>query len=327
VVAVLVILDGASEPVGDGPTSLEAARTPALDALAAAGSLSRLRTVAPGLPAGSETAIPALLGWRPPAPVDRGAVEAAAHEAALAAGERAWRVDVLDYEGGRAGAVATERAAADLRAALAPHHTVHRLAGHRLLVVGSDDRRSLGPGDEENVAHRLRWWPAGVVPPRVLDPGTVVVGARGAATGVARLMGARVVVPAGATGDVGTDLSAKAAAALAAIEAGAARVVVHVGAPDEAAHALDLAGKVSAIERADGELIPPLAKAVRTAGGTLRVCPDHDCDPATGLHDDAPVPCLDWPAAGGGRPGARLTERAVAALPVAEIAAPEAVAV
>ena len=78
-VAVLVILDGASEPLRGGePSSLELAATPALDALAREGRLSRLRTVAPGLPAGSECAIPALLGWTPPARVDRAAIEAAA---------------------------------------------------------------------------------------------------------------------------------------------------------------------------------------------------------------------------------------------------------
>src|SRR5204863_7532508 len=66
VVDVLVILDGASEPRHGGPTSLEAARTPVLDALAGEGTVSSLRTVPDGLPAGSETAIPVLLGWTPP---------------------------------------------------------------------------------------------------------------------------------------------------------------------------------------------------------------------------------------------------------------------
>ena len=344
-VAVQVILDGASEP--GAPTSLERARTPVLDALCAAGSLSRVRTVAPWLPAGSESAIPALLGWVPVAPVDRGAVEAAAHGVAVGVGERAWRVDVFDREGGgRAGAAATARAAAELRAALG-RQRVHRLAGHRLLVIGPDERRFPSSWQTEDVAH-LNWWPEGVVPPRVLDRSTTVVAARGAAAGLARLMGARVVVPADATGDARTDLRAKAAAAVAAIRVGAARVVVHVGAPDEAAHERDAAAKVAAIERIDRELLAPLAATTRRAGGTLRVTPDHGCDPATGAHDDAPVPCLDWPATGrlhaGGRgapagagasaagavsaaacgragapPCARLTERAVAALPVTDL--------
>jgi 2,3-bisphosphoglycerate-independent phosphoglycerate mutase len=343
VVAVLVILDGASEPVR-GRTSLERAATPTLDALCAAGTLSRVRTVAPWLPAGSESAIPALLGWTPPAPVDRGFVEAAAHGVAVGPGERAWRVDVLDREGGgRAGAAATARAAAALRDALG-RHRVHRLAGHRLLVVGPNERRLSSSIAKENVAH-LRWWAEGVVPPRVLDSSTTVISARGAAAGLARLMGARVVVPAGTTGDARTDLRAKAAAAFAAIDRGAARVVVHVGAPDEAAHERDPEAKVAAIERIDRELLAPLAAATRRAGGTLRVTPDHGCDPRTGEHDADPVPCLDWPAAGwlragdaastagasapaGPTPAAapnasvaprRLTERAVAALPVTDL--------
>ena len=294
-VSVLVILDGASEPLGDGPTSLERARTPVLDGLASESVVAPLRTVPRGLPAGSETAIPGLLGWLPGAPVDRGAVEAAAHEIAVTGGERAWRVDRRD----RADAAETVGALA----ARLPRHRVHHLAGHRMLVVGPDRSPSLGA--------ELFAWPEGLIPPRVLDEDTVVIGARGAAIGVARLMGARTVVPPGATGRPGSDLAAKARAALAAIRAGAARVVVHVGAPDEAAHAHDLAAKVAAIEAADALLLAPLADAVRGAGGTLRVCPDHGCDPATGEHDAAPVPCLTWPSERAS--GGRLTERAVVA--------------
>jgi hypothetical protein len=363
VVDVLVILDGASEPLGPGPTSLELARTPMLDALAAAGTLSRLRTVAPWLAAGSEAAIPALLGWTPRAPVDRGAVEAAAHGIDVAPGERAWRVDVLDAAGARADAPTTRRAAAELQGAV-PRHRVHPLAGHRLLVTGPSPlppAALAGPPLSQMVdtsalgsplpapAATLHVWPEGIVPPRLLGPDTVVIGARGAAVGVARLMGAATVVPAGATGQPGSDLSAKAVAALAAIEAGVGRVVAHVGGPDEAAHARDRAAKVAAIERVDRDLVAPLAEALRRAGGTLRVCSDHGCDPATGAHDAAPVPCLHWdaaaahgaPAAGadprarrahavaapprvGPIPPRRLTERAVAELPVVDLAEPHA---
>ena len=122
-----------------------------------------------------------------------------------------------------------------------------------------------------------------------------MIAAAGAAAGCARLLGARVVIPPGATGAPDTDLHAKAAAALAAIDGGARRVVVHVGAADEAAHERDPAGKVAALERIDAELVAPLARAVGEAGGSLVVCPDHGCDPATGAHDENPVPCLRWP--------------------------------
>jgi 2,3-bisphosphoglycerate-independent phosphoglycerate mutase len=344
VVAVLVILDGASEPLHDGePTSLELARTPALDRLARAGELTRLRTVAPGLVAGSEAAIPALLGWMPTAPVDRGALEAAAHDVAVGPGERAWRVDVV----GRPGAAAVARAVAALRAA-APSHAVHALRGHRLLVVGAPPLpllagpsppplrpapAPLGPGvyrvwssmdAKLDTPPGLRAWAEGVVPPIVLDARTVVIGARGAAVGAARLMGAATIVPDGATGVPGSDLGAKAVAALEAIAAGARRVVVHVGGADEAAHMRDRSAKVACIERADAQLVAPLAAAVARAAGTLMACPDHGCDPRTGAHDATPVPCVTWsPARSRDLPSAapqrRLTERAVRDLPVAHL--------
>ncbi len=183
---------------------------------------------------------------------------------------------------------------------------------------------------------RLRVWPDGVVPPRILGPETVLVAARGAAIGAARLMGADTIVPAGATGLPGSDLDAKARAALGAIASGGfARVVVHVGGPDEAAHQLDHAAKVASIEAADRALVGPLAGAVARAGGTLTVCPDHGCDPATGEHDAAPVPCVTWSAAdatlrrelhrvlGPRAPLRRLTERAVAHLPQTVLGTPE----
>jgi 2,3-bisphosphoglycerate-independent phosphoglycerate mutase len=310
-VGVLVILDGASEPLGDAPTSLERARTPTLDGLAAEGRVFALRTLSCGLPAGSESAIPALLGWAPDEPVDRGALEAAAHGIELAAGERAWRVDRRD----RANARVT---AAELRQRLAGDRVVH-LGGHRMLVAGRDrpDAQMAMTLEAMRTGPELRLWPGGATPPRLLDTGTVLVGARGAAVGIARLMGARTVVPAGATGGPDSDLAAKAAAALAAMRTDAIRVVVHVGGPDEAAHERDPAAKVASIEAADALLLAPLAAELRARRRTrgedaasLRVCPDHGCDPASGEHDDAPVPCLDWPAA---RPtGGRLTERTVA---------------
>jgi 2,3-bisphosphoglycerate-independent phosphoglycerate mutase len=319
-VDVLVILDGASEPLRDAPTSLERARTPALDSLASEGTVTALRTVPHSLPAGSETAIPRLLGWVPESALDRGAIEAAAYEIEVGQGERARRVDRRDRTDAATTAAALERLLAERLAGRrgAVSHRVHHLAGHRMLVVGPDSAPTLGAellGIELRaglLGAELLVWPGGAIPPRVLDDDTVVIGARGAAIGIARLMGARTIVPPGATGRLGSDIAAKAAVALAAIDAGAARVVVHVGTPDEAAHELDADAKVAAIETADALLLVALADAVRTVGGTLRVCPDHGCDPATGEHDDMPVPCLDWPAPTSAlASGDRLTERTI----------------
>ncbi len=316
-VRLLVILDGACEPLREAvATSLERADTPTLDALAATGTLTRVKTVADGLLPGSEVAIPTLLGWVPTAAVDRGAIEAAARRLPVPEGQRAWRIDVRCPSGGRADAVAVARAAGALRSG-APAHVVHALGGHRLLLVGRSPLPDVVAG-----ARGLRVWPDGTaLPTDVLDERDVVVAARGACAGVARLLGARVVHPDGATGDVDTDLRAKVAAARSAIaDAGVRRVVVHVAGADEAAHRHDADAKVAFLERVDREVLAPLADTARAHGTSLDVQPDHGCDPATGAHDAMAVPALSWSAAPTGeRGGRRLTERAVADLPVTDL--------
>jgi 2,3-bisphosphoglycerate-independent phosphoglycerate mutase len=107
-------------------------------------------------------------------------------------------------------------------------------------------------------------------------------------------MGARIVVPPGATGRPGSDLSGKRRAALDAIAGGARRVVVHVGCADEAAHRRDSALKRAELARADRELVAPLLEAVQSLGGRFAVGPDHGCDPATGQHTGGPVPWFGW---------------------------------
>ena len=363
-VDVLVILDGASEPWRDRvPTSLELARTPALDRLAREGELTRLRTVARGLPPGSEAAIPALLGWTPPAPVDRGALEAAAHGIEVGEGERAWRIDVLPG------------------AALAP--AARRASGRRSPPRGQGRARGRRGARcaREAARHRARDAPSSrrglascaCAQARPATPCTSSAATGSCSPGRRRCPPPRAG-PACASGRRGSSRPPSSArtpcsSAPAARPSGrrgswaprrssrparpgcraatsprrrtrrsgrssrgAARVVVHVGGPDAAAHARDRAAKVAAIERADRDLIGPLAEAVRRAGGTLTVCPDHGCDPATGEHDAAAVPCVAWaPADASLRrelervfapPSSRrrLTERAVAGLPEADLA-------
>jgi 2,3-bisphosphoglycerate-independent phosphoglycerate mutase len=162
----------------------------------------------------------------------------------------------------------------------------------------------------------LRVWADGAALPRMLDESTVVVAARGAAAGCARLLGAALVVAPGATGDVDTDLDAKALAALEAIAGGARSVVVHVGAPDEAGHRRDPGAKVAALEAIDAALLAPLRDAVAGVGGTLAVCPDHGTDPFDGTHDAGAVPALRWGRGIAPTGPQHMTEAACADAPV-----------
>jgi 2,3-bisphosphoglycerate-independent phosphoglycerate mutase len=270
-VSVLVILDGAAEDPGRGPTSLERARMPTLDALCAEGEVRARRTIPPGLRAGSEVGIPTLLGAELSAEPSRGRIEAAARGVEIPEGLGVWRVDAP-----REGAASLAAEAA--RLGLVP------LRGHRFLFVG---------GAPPDLGPPWRVWPDGPGLPRLLDDSTVVVAAAGAAAGCARMLGARAIVPDGATGDVDTDYRAKAAAALEAMGE-AARVVVHVGAPDEASHRRDAAAKVRALEAIDALLLSPLRAAAARRGATLEVCPDHGTDPRTGAHLAGPVPAVRW---------------------------------
>jgi 2,3-bisphosphoglycerate-independent phosphoglycerate mutase len=308
VVDVLVIPDGAAQPVRDGaPTALESACTPVLHELAAEGSVMRVATTPAGCPAGSETGIPALLGAAPDSAVGRGRVDAAAHAIPVPDGHVPWRAD-LHYANGRRASV---RQARDVCAHM--RGWAFAIGGHRLVLVAAarpQNRRMLGL--------RLTVWDDGASLSGPLPVMTTVVAARGAAAGCATLLGADVVVPAGATGDTDTDLRAKAQAAIAAVAAGAERVVVHVGAPDEAAHRRDAEGVVVALERMDAELVAPLRDVVGAHGGRLAVCPDHGTDPATGGHDAAPVPAVVWGPGMEACGARRMHERAVAGAEVVQ---------
>ena len=279
-VAVLVIPDGAAQPLRRGaPTALQAARTPVLDALAATGEVARVAVTPPGVPAGSEAGVPALLGHAPARALGRGWIDAAGYGVPVPKGMVPWRADVLRDDGSRASAGMARMIAAALGGAW-----TH---GHRLVLFAPEGSAPAGGAG-------VRIWADGARLPRALDDTTVVVAAPGAAAGCARLLGATLVVPPGATGDVDTDLHAKAKAAVDAIERGARRVVVHVGAPDEAAHRRDAGAKVAALEALDAALLAPLSDAIAHARGTLAVCPDHGTDPLDGTHDAGAVPALRW---------------------------------
>lgn len=311
-VAVLVIPDGAAQPLEAGAvTALEVAATPVLDQLAAEGTVVRAATTPSGLPAGSETGIPSLLGVPQRRAVGRGWVDAAAYGLDVPAGLTPWRADLVDRGGRRASIRQTRNACTHLGPG------AYAVSGHRLLLLGA-----ARPADRQLLGLVVCVWPGGPAPEGRVPVPTTLICARGAAAGCGRLLGAEVLHPSGATGDVDTDLRAKARAAIRALAAGTERVVVHVGAPDEAAHRRDADAVIVALERLDAELLAPLQEAIEDLGGRLAVCPDHGTDPATGRHDAAPVPAVIWGTGIGPCGPRRLTERAaadVAVIPAAEL--------
>jgi 2,3-bisphosphoglycerate-independent phosphoglycerate mutase len=311
--SLLLVPDGASEPLGARPTSLEEARTPVLDGLAASGTLARVRTIPEGLPAGTEVGLATLLGVELPDAPSRGRIEAAAAGIPLGPEEGAWRLDVLD--GHRPADIGDDDVASLDHALSQLGGRVHRLRGHRLLLVGPAwwgdappgphqtdlPLRALAIGPFGGVAKAARTalggrpvaWPWGMLGSRFPESNgrpVLVVAQSSGAVGVARLLGYPVIaeVPDPLPDD--------------------ALVVVHVADPDEAAHGRDRPGKIAALERFDalvGELL--------THEAHVMVCPDHGCDPATGRHTAEPVPAL-LSRPGGGAPG--FTERAAAGRPL-----------
>lgn len=100
----IVIMDGASgwplDQLG-GKTTLAAAGTPNLDELAHSGTVGLVRTVPPGTEPSSSAACMAILGYDPIANyIGRGAIEAASLGVALAPGEVALRVNLVNITGG-----------------------------------------------------------------------------------------------------------------------------------------------------------------------------------------------------------------------------------
>jgi 2,3-bisphosphoglycerate-independent phosphoglycerate mutase len=118
---VIVILDGASGwPIADlgGKTTLEAANTPHLDALAREGVVGLAQTVPPGTEPSSSAACTSILGYDPVEDyVGRGAIEAASMGIDLAPDEVALRVNLVNISDGvmrsyAAGHITTEESRA-----------------------------------------------------------------------------------------------------------------------------------------------------------------------------------------------------------------------
>ena len=109
--------------------------------------------------------------------------------------------------------------------------------------------------------------------------------------GLARIVGMEVLDIAGVTDNIDNDYAAQAIGALKALEEHD-MVVIHIEAPDEAAHDRSIDAKVEAIQRIDREVVGRL----RSWPGDIRllIMPDHPTPIEVQTHTDDPVPFLLW---------------------------------
>jgi len=124
--------------------------------------------------------------------------------------------------------------------------------------------------------------------------------------GLAKMVGMKVLAIPGVTDGLDNDYAAQAVGAIRALEEHDL-VVIHIEAPDEAAHAGSIDDKIEAIQRIDGEVISRLRS---WGGGNLRllVMPDHPTPIKTQTHSPEPVPFLLWGAGFSSNGAKKFTE-------------------
>ena len=98
----------------------------------------------------------------------------------------------------------------------------------------------------------------------------------------------------GATGNVHTNYTGKANAAIDAFKDGYEYVYIHVEAPDECGHRAELENKVKSIELIDQKILKPVYEYLESTGEPFRVMilPDHPTPICIRTHSMDPVPFL-----------------------------------
>lgn len=100
--------------------------------------------------------------------------------------------------------------------------------------------------------------------------------------GIARALGMETLIPPTATGDIDTDLKAKAAGAVELLQRNDF-VLAHFNGSDEASHRYDYAAKAAFITKIDQEFLQPLASCYQEPLKVI-VCGDHVTSSLTGKH-------------------------------------------
>ena len=103
----------------------------------------------------------------------------------------------------------------------------------------------------------------------------------------------------GATGNVHTNYTGKANAAIEAFKSGADYVYIHVEGPDECGHRAETENKVKSIELIDEKILAPVWEYLKGCGEDYKIMilPDHPTPIAIRTHSIDPVPFLIYSSA------------------------------
>jgi 2,3-bisphosphoglycerate-independent phosphoglycerate mutase len=141
----------------------------------------------------------------------------------------------------------------------------------------------------------------------------VVITAVDIIRGIAVGMGMDLIEVPGATGYIDTDYDAKGRAALDALDRYDV-VVVHIEAPDEAAHQGMAEEKMKSLERIDEAIVGPLLKKLKSMGDhRILIAPDHATLVRTKGHHAEPPPFCYAGAGVESRSGKAFSEKEAAA--------------
>jgi 2,3-bisphosphoglycerate-independent phosphoglycerate mutase len=110
--------------------------------------------------------------------------------------------------------------------------------------------------------------------------------------GLARMVGMEVLDIAGVTDSLDNDYAAQASGALEALK-GHDLIVIHIEAPDEAAHTGSIDDKIEAIQRVDNEVVSRL-RSWQADDLRMLILPDHPTPIKLQTHTADPVPFMLW---------------------------------